>query len=1061
MTASCHKCGREYLTARALAGKPVTCRSCGAVNDGAGGPPPVQPELPRAREQGTSKVPKTAPLSGASFTVGGELPTVDAAGDERAAREAVEAMPNPRGVNLMNRAVLGLGIGAALMAVVVIAGLFAVSYLETADDGRDWSREMLATPQIVTENASGSAFLIEVRGALWLVTNFHVIEHATEVDVVFPDPVSGKEVFRIADQRASEFRVHRNYLDSVIESRDGIHFDVAALQVEAYRAGLQRIGAQPLDLVPSDGLRAGQQVFALGHPGTIFDFGDPAESGASHTARHTLTAGLLSSIRRDPQRPIVVQTDAAINNGNSGGPLLSKDGEVLAINTWGDLQFKSGGQTESRQGMSFSLSVDHAIEVISQGSTMLALQEEFARRARLNSASQPTPQGPSDEAAWATFPSLREPFGRALGERWTWQSRVVLATGADGRYLGQYMPVGGPGTDILILALPKLPSIDLDVAEVFDAAGKPIGHDRDADPGQAAEVRIAAQQRPAGGPITVEIGTFVADRGVPAEFVILIFERGAAGAAQPPAAPVVPPAPITPNSPAPSIPAPNTPAPNTPAPTTPSPNTPSPNAPAPAVPPPQLPPPPVGASKASVIELQDGMVDTVYASSLIGLREFDRLFLTNVSREQAMGAVEHAFVDATPNLVRDDPDFARDIMHASMLRSFLFPVANGMTLDQSRPLFEALLGQVPLGTRVGVYLEVDAAMRRYFALPSDGLVSKSSDIKLESGGQSDAYRHDTGAGMFRISLSLPWNDDELHKLQQAVEIPYSLVVRYDDGSEDRLTGRLRVNPVAQVEGSYPFGLGFAALVDETHPWIKRMIDQINQRADVKSAGVSIAGGGGSPAQRLESMALVWDDLVARGLRYQNLTAADGVAQRCRLVHESLGSGNANCIDGTVLLASFFEAMGIDSYIVLMPGHALLCADGGPSWIFIETTALDATVTRDPATAYDDEFAALRARSPLFRTDAIHALEQACGAGVETVVQQINQARQVLESVRQMSAELEQRQGDAAWMQRFEAALRDLSNQIRIVPVSLARQHGVRPVGAPTNLDQGFRIPPRR
>jgi hypothetical protein len=98
---------------------------------------------------------------------------------------------------------------------------------------------------------------------------------------------------------------------------------------------------------------------------------------------------------------------------------------------------------------------------------------------------------------------------------------------------------------------------------------------------------------------------------------------------------------------------------------------------------------------------------------------------------------------------------------------------------------------------------------------------------------------------------------------------------------------------------------------------------------------------------------------------------------------------------------------------------------------------------------------------MFRTGAIDALEGACGSGVATVVQQIDQAKQVLADVRSMEAEYDRRSGDPAWMQRFEAALLELSRQIMIVPVSLARQHGVRPVGAPSNLDQGFRIPPRR
>ena len=1073
MTSSCHQCGREYLTARALAGKAVACRSCGALNDGAGGPPPAQPRDVKAKGETKPGAPKT--FSGAAFTLGSTIPSVDAAAEERAAREAVEAMPNPQRVNLMNRAVLGLGIGAALVAVLVIAGLFAVRYLETsAEGGRDWSSEMLATPQLVTAENTGSGFLIEVNRELWLVTNFHVVAPSDEVDIVFPDPKTGKEIYRIADQRTVDFRVHRRFLESVTQSRDGMHFDIAALNVEAHRAGLERVGAQALAMLQASEVRAGQPVYALGHPGTLFELTEDAKAGATgaaaaHTARHTLTSGLVSSVRREPQRPTIVQTDAAINPGNSGGPLMTAAGEVVAINTWRDIEVKSGGQAESRQGMAFALAADHALEVIAQGGTVLELREDIARRAQLNSEAAPSLQGQSEEASWPTFAALREPFGRARGENWQWTARQVLATGPDGSYLGQYEPTTGAAVDILVLALPKLPAIDLDIVAVRDGSGAQLGADNDADPGNAAEVRVLAAARSSGGSITVEIGTFVGNRGVPAEFVVLVFERPAGGV--PPTVPQLPgatppSAPVNPNLPAPPAPGstpqpapgqqPGTPAP--PQPAAPSPGGGQPGAPLPV---PPLPTAPAGTAKAGVVELVDGMAKTVYASSMIGLREFDRRFLTNVDHEAALESIEAAFVDQTRNLVEDDPDFARDIMKASLLRSYLFPVANGLTLFQSRPLFEALLAHVPANTRVGVSLEVDATTRKYFSLPQGGLVSKNSDIRLDVGGQSDAYRHDRQAGLFRISLDLPWNDDELRRITQSIEITYTLVVRYEDGSEDRMSGRIRVNPVAQVERAYPFGISVASLVDETHPWVKRMIDEINQRPDVKAAGAKIAGAGGSPSDRLESIYLVWQDLVARGLRYQNLTAADGLAQRCRLLHESVSAGNANCLDGTVLLASFIEAMGIDSFIVLVPGHALVCADVGDQWMCIETTMLGGTAPRDPATVYDDEFAALRVRGAFFRSPEAGTLEQACESGLETVVAEVANARQVLAAVRQMGAELDQRRGDAAWMQGFERALAELANQIMIVPVSLARRNGVRPVGAPPDLDQSFRIPPRR
>jgi S1-C subfamily serine protease len=94
-----------------------------------------------------------------------------------------------------------------------------------------------------------------VNSELWLVTNFHVVENAEEVDIIFPDPKSGAEAFRIADQKVANFRVHKRFLDTAIESRDGLHFDVAVLNVESFRAGLEALGAAPLPLVAAADVR--------------------------------------------------------------------------------------------------------------------------------------------------------------------------------------------------------------------------------------------------------------------------------------------------------------------------------------------------------------------------------------------------------------------------------------------------------------------------------------------------------------------------------------------------------------------------------------------------------------------------------------------------------------------------------------------------------------------------------------------------------------------------------------------------------------------------------------
>lgn len=550
MTSRCHNCNREYLTARALAGKAIPCRSCGALNDGAGGPPPEQPtrKVSSASSSGSAPSsrpkPEPKPLAGASFTMGDSLPKTQADLEESAAREAMQAMPDPHRVNLMNRAVFALGLGAALLSCIVVAGLFVVRYLQNHPDGvRDWSAEMLAVPQLYSDDSSGSGFVIEVNRELWLVTNFHVISgKSDEIDIIFPDPQTGKELFRIADQRVDSFRVHKRFLDSVIESRDGMHFDIAVLNIEASRAGLEHIGVEPLPLLSSDHLHPGQPVYAIGHPGSLFEFGDKAADASTHTARHTLTSGLVSSVRRDASRPVLVQTDAAINPGNSGGPLLSNGGEVVAVNTWRDIEIKSGQRAEARQGMAFSLASDHVLEVIANGISVKEVRQTIASRGLLNSGGGPLDKNANNEEfGWPTFATLRAAVARAKGAGWVMTARNLVSTGANGNYSGVYDTGASGKVDVLFLALPKMAAIDLDIDSVTGDGSTPWSADHDRDPGEVAEASILGSQH--SGKVSVEIGTYVADHGVPAEFVILVFERPSSGGApvQPPSQPPSPP----------------------------------------------------------------------------------------------------------------------------------------------------------------------------------------------------------------------------------------------------------------------------------------------------------------------------------------------------------------------------------------------------------------------------------------------------------------------------------------------------------------------------------------
>ena len=147
----------------------------------------------------------------------------------------------------------------------------------------------------VPVEGAGSGFVIDSKG--YILTNFHVVQGAQSVEVVLGDQSRYTAKFVGADQRN----------------------DVALLKVEPK--------GKPLVALPlgdSAALQVGQKVLAIGNP---FGF------------QSTLTTGVVSALGRTVQTSQTtfidqaIQTDAAINRGNSGGPLINSHGEVIGINS--------------------------------------------------------------------------------------------------------------------------------------------------------------------------------------------------------------------------------------------------------------------------------------------------------------------------------------------------------------------------------------------------------------------------------------------------------------------------------------------------------------------------------------------------------------------------------------------------------------------------------------------------------------------------------------------------------------------------------------------------------
>jgi len=171
-----------------------------------------------------------------------------------------------------------------------------------------------------TTQAEGSGFVFDTSGHI--VTNDHVVAGATAITVRFPSGETTKATLVGSDPST----------------------DIAVIKVDVPASDLH-----PLSLGSSKNVQPGQEVVAIGSPFGLAD---------------SMTAGIVSAIGRTIQAPNgysianSIQTDAPINHGNSGGPLLTTAGDVIGVNA----QIESGGG--GSDGVGFAIPIDAVKSVV-------------------------------------------------------------------------------------------------------------------------------------------------------------------------------------------------------------------------------------------------------------------------------------------------------------------------------------------------------------------------------------------------------------------------------------------------------------------------------------------------------------------------------------------------------------------------------------------------------------------------------------------------------------------------------------------------------------------------
>jgi len=287
------------------------------------------------------------------------------------------------------------------------------------------------------QHAQGSGFLISADGLV--LTNAHVVDGAKEVTVKLSD--------------------HREYKAKVLGADKSS--DIAVLKIEAHNLPAVTLG-------DSDKLGVGDYVLAIGEP-----FG----------LEETATAGIVSakgrSLPGDGYVPFI-QTDAAVNPGNSGGPLFDAGGSVVGINS--QIYSNSGGY----QGVSFAIPINLAVQVKDQivktgkvAHSRLGVEVQTLDQSLANSFKLTSPNGAL--VAKVVPDSAAAEAGLKVGD-------VILkfngASIVDAGSLSQRVGVATPGEKASIEIWRDGKTLDL-TATIGNAATLASADDSSGDPSQA------------------------------------------------------------------------------------------------------------------------------------------------------------------------------------------------------------------------------------------------------------------------------------------------------------------------------------------------------------------------------------------------------------------------------------------------------------------------------------------------------------------------------------------------------------------------------------------------
>jgi hypothetical protein len=211
---------------------------------------------------------------------------------------------------------------------------------------------------------------------------------------------------------------------------------------------------------------------------------------------------------------------------------------------------------------------------------------------------------------------------------------------------------------------------------------------------------------------------------------------------------------------------------------------------------------------------------------------------------------------------------------------------------------------------------------------------------------------------YTVAPYIRYKPDALWRIKQPYPITAVFSVSLNDAPAQEITQKLSVRTVNDVPFAikqngklYDTSFLFAAFVNENSP----VIEGILQDALEHNAVHSFVGYSGDRQEVTRQLFAIWNALQRKGVKYSSITTPSGnseniYSQHVRLPDESYGNSQANCVDGTVLLASALYKIGMCPVLLMKPGHMFLgvyndkesCEKKAfQNVTFIETTAVGA------------------------------------------------------------------------------------------------------------------------